>query len=195
MTKPLARRAPARKTACIMWRWALRCMQQGEEKLADVTARLREYCRIRQSYAFHAPLFKNQARVRRFPCPARPVQMCRILNIRQSAATIHIGIDAGSTTVKAVAIDEEGQYRYTPATEPNSGNPVPIIRPTFCRSFIASMPRRPRGKRHGHRLRRRACEKRRSAPISAWWRRWRTLPLRDILCPRWILSSISAGRI
>jgi len=38
-----------------------------------------------------------------------------------------LGIDAGSTTIKLVLIDEEGQILYS-HYQPNSGNPVPIIR-------------------------------------------------------------------
>ena len=51
---------------------------------------------------------------------------------------IHIGIDAGSTTVKAVAIDEKANIVYT-SYEPNSGNPVPIIR-RFLQEIYASCP-------------------------------------------------------
>jgi activator of 2-hydroxyglutaryl-CoA dehydratase len=40
---------------------------------------------------------------------------------------VHIGIDAGSTTVKLVAIDAQDQILYT-NYQPNLGNPVPLIR-------------------------------------------------------------------
>ena len=40
---------------------------------------------------------------------------------------MHIGIDAGSTTVKAAVIDGDDNLLFT-SYQPNSGNPIPIIR-------------------------------------------------------------------
>ena len=40
---------------------------------------------------------------------------------------MHIGIDAGSTTVKAAVINEDDELLFT-SYQPNSGNPIPIIR-------------------------------------------------------------------
>lgn len=44
-----------------------------------------------------------------------------------STGPVHIGIDAGSTTVKAAVIDGDDNLLFT-SYQPNSGNPIPIIR-------------------------------------------------------------------
>lgn len=54
------------------------------------------------------------------------------------AREVYIGIDAGSTTVKAVVIDQDENIissRYLP----NAGNPVPLIR-DFLTVFTGSPP-------------------------------------------------------
>lgn len=43
------------------------------------------------------------------------------------AGAVHIGIDAGSTTVKAAVVDAQDNLLYT-SYQTNSGNPVPVIR-------------------------------------------------------------------
>ena len=109
---------------------------QGEEKLADVTARLREYSATAK-YAFHAPLFKNRREYEDFRARHALADVPHI-EYTPECGDIHIGIDAGSTTVKAVAIDERANIVYT-SYEPNSGNPVPIIR-RFLQEIYASCP-------------------------------------------------------
>ena len=109
---------------------------QGEVTLADVTARLREYSATAK-YAFHAPLFKNQREYEDFRARHALADVPHI-EYTPDCGAIHIGIDAGSTTVKAVAIDEKANIVYT-SYEPNSGNPVPIIR-RFLQEIYASCP-------------------------------------------------------
>lgn len=50
----------------------------------------------------------------------------------------YIGIDAGSTTVKAVATDEDGNI-LTSAYRPNGGDPIPFVR-EFITSFRSRFP-------------------------------------------------------
>ena len=40
---------------------------------------------------------------------------------------VYLGMDAGSTTVKTVVMGENGELLYS-QYQPNSGNPVPIIK-------------------------------------------------------------------
>ena len=49
---------------------------------------------------------------------------------------MHIGIDAGSTTVKAAVIDAADNLLYT-SYQPNSGNPIPIIRNLLLEIYAA----------------------------------------------------------
>ena len=47
---------------------------------------------------------------------------------------VHIGIDAGSTTVKLVVVDEQSQILYT-NYQPNLGNPLPLIREQLLKLY------------------------------------------------------------
>ena len=47
--------------------------------------------------------------------------------LETAVGPVHVGIDAGSTTLKVAVIDEEGRLLYT-SYQSNSGNPVPILR-------------------------------------------------------------------
>ena len=49
----------------------------------------------------------------------------------------HLGIDAGSTTVKTVLISEEGELINT-TYQPNSGNPVPLVRAAILKMYEES---------------------------------------------------------
>ena len=78
------------------------------------------------TYASQPPLFANAEEYEAFhrrhmaasvPCVPFGIECGRV----------HIGIDAGSTTVKLVVIDEEGRILYT-NYQPNLGNPIPLIR-------------------------------------------------------------------
>ena len=80
----------------------------------------------RPTYAFNAPLFRDEAEYEAFRArhakasvPRRP--------FADSTGPVHIGIDAGSTTVKAAVIDGDDNLLFT-SYQPNSGNPIPIIR-------------------------------------------------------------------
>ncbi len=51
---------------------------------------------------------------------------------------MYLGIDAGSTTIKAVLCDEDGNYFYS-SYQPNSGNPVPHIK-EFLENLYKEFP-------------------------------------------------------
>ncbi len=50
-----------------------------------------------------------------------------IRTLEEPAETMYLGIDAGSTTVKALLCDADGAI-FRPFYTPNSGNPVPLVR-------------------------------------------------------------------
>ncbi len=77
------------------------------------------------NFAYNEPLFRDQEDYRRF------VERHNACSVRKGpligGRDVYLGIDAGSTTVKAVVMDGEGAVldsRYLP----NSGNPVPIVK-------------------------------------------------------------------
>ncbi len=96
-----------------------------EFDLGEITGKIKNYSSSRH-YQSSQALFANQAEYDEFT--ARHQQD----SVPTGAAlgpdgTAYIGIDAGSTTVKAVAVNENEEIvcsRYLP----NSGNPVPLVR-------------------------------------------------------------------
>lgn len=96
-----------------------------ELDLAGVVEKLHAYSAT-ATYAFNPPLFRDEAEYEAFRArhakasvPRRP--------FADSTGPVHIGIDAGSTTVKAAVIDGDDNLLFT-SYQPNSGNPIPIIR-------------------------------------------------------------------
>ena len=61
-----------------------------------------------------------------------------IRELDKPADEMFLGIDAGSTTVKAVLCDREGNL-FRPSYQPNNGNPVPLIR-DYLRALYRDYP-------------------------------------------------------
>ncbi len=84
-------------------------------------------------YASQPPLFASQeeyaafhARHAQAAVPRRP--------FGPDCGPVHIGIDAGSTTVKLVVIDQDANILFTDY-RPNLGNPVPLLKKTLQRLY------------------------------------------------------------
>ena len=78
------------------------------------------------AYTACEPLFRTQEEYRAFTQRHRRASE-GIREIDRPAGVMYLGIDAGSTTVKAVLCDEAGNL-FRPYYTANHGNPVPIIR-------------------------------------------------------------------
>ena len=79
-----------------------------------------------ESYSSCRPLFSDEAEYADFS--ARHEADSENIVFRDAPSeTMYLGIDAGSTTVKAVLCDGDGNL-FRPLYTPNSGNPVPIIK-------------------------------------------------------------------
>ncbi len=88
-------------------------------------------------YSFITPLFENKAQYEEF-------------SERHSRATVEstdpesyrgkafLGVDAGSTTVKAAVIDKDGRLLDS-IYSPNKGNPIPLLR-AFLAKFTSTYP-------------------------------------------------------
>ncbi len=78
------------------------------------------------TYASQPPLFASQEEYESFHRRHMAASVaCVPFGI--DCGPVHIGIDAGSTTVKLVVIDEKCHILYT-SYQPNLGNPIPLIR-------------------------------------------------------------------
>ncbi|MEG0340202.1 MAG: acyl-CoA dehydratase activase, partial [Oscillospiraceae bacterium] len=78
------------------------------------------------SYAFNAPLFTNSLEYDEFAKRHAKASVPRG-DLSTFTGGVHIGIDAGSTTVKSAVIGDDDTLLYT-TYQPNSGNPIPLIR-------------------------------------------------------------------
>ncbi len=96
-----------------------------ELDLSEVAKSLTAYSAT-ATYAFNPPLFASREEYEAFR--ARHARACVPRRaFAPGCGPVHIGIDAGSTTVKAAVINEADELLYT-SYQPNSGNPIPIIR-------------------------------------------------------------------
>ena len=93
--------------------------------LKAVAAFLQSYSST-ATYASDPPLFENKADYDAFTARHAKAAVPRGTLMGYSGA-VHIGIDAGSTTVKAAVIAEDATLLFE-RYQPNSGNPIPLIR-------------------------------------------------------------------
>ena len=98
----------------------------GEEKpLKRLINSIANYS-AKEEYRACPPLFKDEAEYAEFTARHNSAEV-KVRDNLKPGEPVYIGIDAGSTTVKAVVIDAEGSIvcsRYMS----NSGNPVPLVR-------------------------------------------------------------------
>ena len=112
-------------------------LQAGREvDLESVIARVRERSREAR-YAACPPLFESKEDYEAF---RQRHARARVDTVSRPgyAGKVYIGIDSGSTTIKAVAVDEDFNLLKT-AYMSNKGNPLPAVR-DFLRQFYAEYP-------------------------------------------------------
>ncbi len=93
--------------------------------LADLVEKINGYTAT-GGYASCKPLFTSKEEYDAF-VERHKKNSDQIKTVSQIAGPAYLGIDAGSTTVKAVVIDEDGNILCSEYL-PNGGNPIPIIR-------------------------------------------------------------------
>ncbi|MBQ9349215.1 MAG: 2-hydroxyglutaryl-CoA dehydratase, partial [Oscillibacter sp.] len=92
-----------------------------------------------ETYRSQPPLFQNGEELEAFRTRHARASVPRVPFPRDYLGPVHIGIDSGSTTVKLVVADQEGNLLFWDY-RPNLGNPVPIIRQTLL-SILDGHPR------------------------------------------------------
>ena len=102
--------------------------------LAQVAADLTAYSAT-ATYAFDPPLFENEAQYEAFRARHAKASVPR-KPFTDGCGPVWVGIDAGSTTVKAAVIDRDDALLFT-SYQPNSGNPIPIIRQLLLEIYRA----------------------------------------------------------
>ena len=98
----------------------------AEETDLETLAGCVENHRAAHTFAGCRPLFTDRAEYDAF-LARHAGDSAGIRMLEEPAEEMFLGIDAGSTTVKAVLCDRDGNL-FHPMYLPNSGNPVPLIR-------------------------------------------------------------------
>lgn len=83
----------------------------------------------KSTYAFNSPLFNNQEEYNEFLERHNKARV-ETLPLDNYTGDLYLGIDSGSTTLKFVLIDNEGNIRFQ-KYQPNKGNPVSVIKDIF----------------------------------------------------------------
>ncbi len=93
--------------------------------LKELSERIKGYT-VTSGYASCEPLFSSKKEYAEFK-ERHSHDSDNIHEIDVPAKNMYLGIDAGSTTIKAVLCDEDGNYFHS-SYQPNNGNPVPHIK-------------------------------------------------------------------
>lgn len=91
----------------------------------DVLTKLDNY-HLAEEYASMPPLFKDKEEYEEFSKRHQKASV-PMKKTSEYKGDAYLGVDAGSTTVKTVVIDASGNIIHS-RYQPNSGNPVPLIR-------------------------------------------------------------------
>ena len=85
------------------------------------------------TYAYNNPLFNNQEEYDEF---IKRHEKARVetLSLDDYNGPLYLGIDSGSTTLKFVLVDEDGNIRFE-SYQPNKGNPVSVIKDIFTNLY------------------------------------------------------------
>ena len=83
----------------------------------------------KSTYAYNNPLFENEEEYNKFIERHNKARV-ETYPLDGYNGKLYLGIDSGSTTLKFVLIDEDGNIRYE-NYQPNKGNPVSVIRQIF----------------------------------------------------------------
>ena len=79
------------------------------------------------NFAFNQPLFKNEEEYKEF-CDRHAKADVKQKELKGYTGKAYIGMDAGSTTVKGVVLNDDGELLYSKYL-PSKGNPVEIMKP------------------------------------------------------------------
>ena len=104
--------------------------------LVQLITRLENYHK-HASFLSIDPLFSGEVEYQRFVQRHAKATVPEI-SPKEYSGPVFLGIDAGSTTVKATCISEDGDILYQ-RYQSNSGNPVPIIR-EYLQTFMIENP-------------------------------------------------------
>ena len=83
----------------------------------------------KSTYAYNSPLFNDEKEYQEF-LDRHNKDRVETLPLDNYTKPLYLGIDSGSTTLKFVLVDEDGNIRFA-SYNPNKGNPVSVIKDIF----------------------------------------------------------------
>ncbi len=104
--------------------------------LDDAISKLKKFISVHQ-YQSIDPLFKDENEYKEF-IARHEKNRVETIGLENQSGDVYLGIDAGSTTIKLVIINKNGDI-LTSLYQSNSGNPIPIIR-NFLEDFYTKYP-------------------------------------------------------
>ena len=87
----------------------------------------------KSTYAYNTPLFKDEKELQEFN-DRHNKDRVETLPLEGYEGNLYLGIDSGSTTLKFVLVDEDGNIRFQ-SYNPNKGNPVSVIQDIFTNLY------------------------------------------------------------
>ena len=109
---------------------------KDEFLLTDVIKNVEKYTSSGE-FSFNKPLFENKSQYENF-LNRHNINVVPKGDINKYSGKVFLGIDAGSTTVKAAVIGEDNQLLASSYLK-NDGNPIPLIK-NFLLDFYKSFP-------------------------------------------------------
>ena len=85
------------------------------------------------TYAYNSPLFNDEKEYEEF-IERHNKDRVETLPLDGYDGNLYLGIDSGSTTLKFVLVDEDGNIRFE-SYQPNKGNPVSVIKDIFTKLY------------------------------------------------------------
>lgn len=103
-------------------------------KASDSVKSLQKYAEV-ATYNSLPALFKDEQDLEQFRNRHKKAHVPTV-PFKNDSENVHIGIDAGSTTIKVAVINTDGELLFSDY-QPNLGNPVPLVRKTLLSLYEA----------------------------------------------------------
>lgn len=103
---------------------ALLAKKENPVVLSSIRDKVNQY-RNNENFSYISPLFKDEKEYQEFTSRHNKDHV-DVLSLEGYKGPLYLGIDSGSTTLKAVLIDDKDNIRYT-FYQPNKGDPIALL--------------------------------------------------------------------
>lgn len=117
---------------------ALLAKKEEEVVLSTIMDKVRNY-RNSENFSYIDPLFKNEEEYQEFK-ERHDKDHVDILPLEDYEGPLYLGVDSGSTTLKAVLIDKDKNIRYTSYMS-NKGDPIALLKDMLLEIYAKKNPK------------------------------------------------------